>query len=130
MDSKTLTYISKRYVLAVITIWVVITIAFFVMHLIPGGLFLAEKPISAAATAVLEAKYRLDKPVFQQYLTYLKDRTTKLDVGPPLKQRNRRPSSYRYYSRWDEGIGKARSYSGFFRRYFWHSTRFYSSPAA
>ena len=89
MNTKTLRYILKRVGLALLTVWIVITITFFVMHAVPGGPFLAEKAISEAAQAALEAKYGLDKPVFQQYLTYLKDIVTKFDFGPSIKQRGR-----------------------------------------
>jgi oligopeptide transport system permease protein len=37
----------------------------------------------------MEAKYGLDKPLLEQYFTYLKDIVTKLDFGPSLKQRGR-----------------------------------------
>jgi oligopeptide transport system permease protein len=84
-----LMYILKRIVLAVVTVWLVITVTFFVMHAVPGGPFMGEKAISEAATAALEAKYGLDKPLMQQYFTYLKDVVTKLDFGPSLKQRGR-----------------------------------------
>lgn len=89
MGSKTWKYILKRVLLGVLTIWAVITITFFVMHAVPGGPFLSEKAISAGATKALEAKYGLDKPLFEQYTTYLKDVGTKLDFGPSLKQRGR-----------------------------------------
>jgi oligopeptide transport system permease protein len=87
MNSKTLFYILKRVLLAVLTVWVVITITFFVSRAVPGGPFLGEKAISAAAQAALEAKYGLDKPVMEQYITYLTDIVTKFDFGPSLKQR-------------------------------------------
>lgn len=87
MNSKTLFYIIKRILLAILTIWVVITITFFVMRAVPGGPFLGEKAMSEAATAALEAKYGLDKPLMEQYLTYLHDVVTKFDFGPSLKQR-------------------------------------------
>ena len=89
MSSKTLFYILKRVVLAIVTIWIVITITFFVMHAVPGGPFVGEKAISAEATAALEAKYGLDKPLMTQYTTYLSDIVTKFDFGPSLKQRGR-----------------------------------------
>ncbi|MCQ2430537.1 MAG: ABC transporter permease [Clostridia bacterium] len=89
MNTKTLAYILKRIGLAILTIWVVITVTFFVMHAVPGGPFMSEKAISEEAQAALEAKYGLDKPLFQQYLTYLKDIVTKFDFGPSLKQRGR-----------------------------------------
>ncbi|MBR6329372.1 MAG: ABC transporter permease [Lachnospiraceae bacterium] len=89
MNPKTLSYVIKRIILAVVTVWVVITVTFFVMHSVPGGPFLGEKAISASATKVLEQKYGLDKPLMTQYATYLKDIVTKFDFGPSLKQRGR-----------------------------------------
>ena len=87
MNSKTMFYILKRALLALLTVWVVITITFFVTRAVPGGPFLGEKALSAAAQAALEAKYGLDKPVMEQYFTYLTDIVTKFDFGPSLKQR-------------------------------------------
>lgn len=89
MSSKTLVYILKRIGLAILTVWVVITVTFFVMRIVPGGPFLSEKAVSPAAQAALEAKYGLDKPLMEQYWTYLKDIVTKFDFGPSLKQRGR-----------------------------------------
>lgn len=92
MDSKLTLYIVKRLVLAVITIFLIITITFFVMHSIPGGPFLSEKAPSPAVTAALEQKYGLNKPLFEQYTTYLKD-VLKFDFGPSIKQRGREVST-------------------------------------
>ena len=89
MNSKTLFYILKRIGLAILTVWVVITATFFVMHAVPGGPFMSEKAISASAQAALEAKYGLDKPLLEQYVTYLKDIVTRFDFGPSPKQRGR-----------------------------------------
>ena len=89
MNTKTLRYVLKRIGLSLLTVWIVITITFFVMHAVPGGPFLAEKAISEAAQAALEAKYGLDKPLFVQYVTYLKDIVTEFDFGPSIKQRGR-----------------------------------------
>ena len=77
----------KKWLLALLTVWIVITITFFVSRAVPGGPFMGEKAISEAAQAALEAKYGLDKPVFEQYTTYLTDILTKFDFGPSLKQR-------------------------------------------
>ena len=89
MNSKMLLYIGKRIVLAIFTIWVVITVTFFVMHAVPGGPFVGEKATTPAVQAAMEAKYGLDKPLMVQYGTYLKDIVTKFDFGPSLKQRGR-----------------------------------------
>ncbi len=89
MNTKTLLYIGKRILLMILTVWVVITVTFFATRAVPGGPFMGEKAISPAAQAALEAKYGLDKPVFEQYLTYLTDIVTDFDFGPSLKQRGR-----------------------------------------
>lgn len=89
MNSKTFLYILKRIGLAVLTVWVVITVTFFVMRMVPGGPFVGEKATTPAAQAALEAKYGLDKPLSEQYFTYLKDIITEFDFGPSLKQRGR-----------------------------------------
>ena len=89
MNSKTMLYIVKRILLAIFTVWVVITVTFFVMHAVPGGPFVGEKATTPAVQAAMEAKYGLDKPLAEQYFTYLKDIITKFDYGPSLKQRGR-----------------------------------------
>ena len=89
MNSKTLLYILKRIGLAILTVWIVITVTFFVTRAVPGGPFLGEKALSPAAQAALEAKYGLDKPVLEQYTTYLGDILFRFDFGPSLKDRGR-----------------------------------------
>ena len=89
INSKTLFYVLKRIGLAILTIWVVITITFFVMHAVPGGPFVGEKATTPAVQAAMEAKYGLDKPVLEQYFTYLGDIVLRFDFGPSLKQRGR-----------------------------------------
>ena len=89
MNGKTFVYILKRFLLAVVTVWVVITLTFFVMHAVPGGPFTSEKAVSPEVEATLKAKYGLDKPLMVQYFTYLKDIVTKFDFGPSLKQMGR-----------------------------------------
>lgn len=88
MDSKTLRYIIKRILLAIVTLWAVITITFFVMKAVPGDPFASEKAVTPAAKAALEAKYGLDKPLFEQYISYLTG-ALHFDFGPSLKLRGR-----------------------------------------
>ncbi len=89
MNSKTLFYIFKRVLLAIFTVWVVITATFFIMHAVPGGPFVGEKATTPAAQKAMEAKYGLDKPLIEQYFTYLGDIVFHFDFGPSLKQRGR-----------------------------------------
>ena len=60
-----------------------------VMHAVPGGPFVGEKATTPAVQAAMEAKYGLDKPVLEQYFTYLGDIVLRFDFGPSLKQRGR-----------------------------------------
>ena len=85
---QTFAYLLKRVALAVLTVWVVITVTFFVMRAVPGGPFLGEKALTQEVMDALQAKYGLDKPLLQQYTTYLKD-VLKFDFGPSIKQRGR-----------------------------------------
>lgn len=81
-------YILKRIVLAIVTIFTVATITFFLMNMVPGGPFLSEKAISPQAQQALEEKYGLDKPLVEQYITYISD-AAHGDFGDSLKQRGR-----------------------------------------
>ena len=70
-----LSFIVKRLFSTVITIFVVITITFFLMRLMPGGPFSGEKKLSPQVLANLNKKFGLDKPVFEQYTIYLTNLT-------------------------------------------------------
>ena len=63
-------YILKRIGISVITLWVLITVVFFLVRLIPGDPFNDPK-ISEVARANLNAYYGFDKPLLEQYFTYL-----------------------------------------------------------
>lgn len=89
MSPKMLFYIFKRVLLSLLTIWIVITVTFFVMHAVPGNPFAGEKALTAEAQAALEAKFGLDKPLFVQYTNYLKDIVTRFDFGPSMTLRGR-----------------------------------------
>ena len=86
MNKKLAFYILKRILLAFVTIVIVITVTFFAVQLIPGGPFTSEKAVSSETLARLEAKYGLDKPLFIQYLNYLKSALV-FDFGYSIKTR-------------------------------------------
>jgi oligopeptide transport system permease protein len=79
-------YIIKRVILAALTILIVATITFFVMNLVPGGPFTAEKSISLQAQQSLKEKFGLDKPLIVQYKNYMLS-IIRGDFGLSLKQR-------------------------------------------
>lgn len=66
-----LKYILKRIVYSLITIFVLIAITFFLMHLLPGNPFTGGKAISEETLHALEVKYGLDKPLIVQFGIYL-----------------------------------------------------------
>lgn len=84
-------YIFKRVVMGIISIFIVATLTFLLMNLVPGGPFVAEKSISQAAQEALAEKYGLNKPLYQRYLTYMSD-FLHGDMGPSLRQRGRNVS--------------------------------------
>ena len=80
-------YVIKRVLSAIITVWIVITITFFLMRLMPGGPFDGDK-IKPQVKANLEAKYGLDKPLGEQYAIYMKN-LVKLDLGESMQFKGR-----------------------------------------
>jgi oligopeptide transport system permease protein len=83
-----LRYTVKRTLMAILTLWVIITITFFLMHSIPGDPFTDQKKIPAEIMEKLKMKYGLDKPLIVQYGTYLKN-ILKGDLGDSMKYKNR-----------------------------------------
>lgn len=81
-------YIIKRVIYAIITLFLVATITFFMMNLIPGGPFTSEKAPTQAVLDALNAKYGLEKPVIVQYKNYML-KLVQGDLGTSLKQRGR-----------------------------------------
>ncbi|NLV36317.1 MAG: ABC transporter permease [Clostridiaceae bacterium] len=81
-------YVIKRVLLAAVTLWLVATITFALMNLVPGGPFLSEKTPSEATLKALNEKYGLDQPLIVQYKNYMQ-KAIQGDFGPSLKQRGR-----------------------------------------
>ena len=64
-------YTLKRLGYAVLTLFVLITLTFFMLRMLPGDPFLGDKTVTGAALENMKAKYGLDKPVIVQYFIYL-----------------------------------------------------------
>ena len=69
---QTSRYIVKRILLALVSLFAIITITYFLMNLMPGDPFMSEKA-SEENRAILIAKYGLDQPVYVQYGKYLEN---------------------------------------------------------
>ncbi len=76
-----LNYIIKRIIASVITLWVVITITFLLIHTIPGGPFDFDRNLPEIIKKSIEERYNLNKPIWWQYQDYLKN-LVKFDLGP------------------------------------------------
>ena len=85
-----LKYNVKRFLISLLTIWVVITVTFFLMKLMPGGPFDGEK-LTPQIRANIEAKYGLDKPVSTQYIMYMGN-LVKGDFGESMVFKGRQVS--------------------------------------
>lgn len=90
-------YIVKRIFASFITLWIVVTATFFLMHAMPGGPFDGEKKLPDQVKANLETKFGLDKPIMQQYGLYLKN-LLKGDLGPSIKYEGRTVNEIINYS--------------------------------
>lgn len=77
-------FVGWRLLQAVPVILAVITVTFFLVRMAPGGPFDSEKAVIPEVKAALEAQYRLDLPLGQQYLAYLGD-LARGDLGPSFK---------------------------------------------
>ncbi|MEQ1666673.1 MAG: ABC transporter permease, partial [Bdellovibrionales bacterium] len=81
-------YVLKRIGQTAFVLWVIASLTFVLLRIIPGGPFDQEKALAPAVKAAIEAKYNLQAPLFTQYLTYLGG-ILKGDLG----------SSYKYLGR-------------------------------
>lgn len=77
-------YILKRLIAIIITLFMIITLTFFLMHAIPGGPFTGEKNVPEVVAKALNEKYHLDDPLWKQYVDYLKG-VVQFDLGPSFK---------------------------------------------
>jgi oligopeptide transport system permease protein len=79
---------SLRRLLGVIpTLLMLITVAFFLIRVAPGGPFDSEKVLPPEIEANLNAKYHLDEPLLQQYFRYL-GQIAVLDFGPSFQYKD------------------------------------------
>ena len=73
-------YILKRIFYMIVTLFLIATITFFLMKLLPGSPYANEENLTDAQLQIMNAKYGLDKPVWMQYLIYLGG-LVRLDLG-------------------------------------------------
>lgn len=77
-------YILQRILTMFVVAFVVVTATFFMMRALPGGPFSSERNVPEAIMKNIERRYNLDKPLFEQYVDYLKN-VVVWDLGPSFK---------------------------------------------
>jgi oligopeptide transport system permease protein len=75
-------YILRRLLTIIPTLFLIMTITFFVIRLVPGGPFDTEKKLPDAVKANIEKKYHSNEPLLNQYFRYLGDIVFHFDLGP------------------------------------------------
>jgi oligopeptide transport system permease protein len=80
-------YAVRRILGAIPTLFIIITLAFFMMRIAPGGPFDSERRLPPEIEQNIKAAYNLDKPIYEQYFIYL-NRLAHFDLGPSFKNKD------------------------------------------
>lgn len=83
-----LRFLLRRLLVAIPTLFLVVTLAFFMMRAAPGSPFVNERQMTPEVQKAVEAKYGFDRPLAEQYVRYLGD-AVRGDFGPSLKYRGK-----------------------------------------
>jgi oligopeptide transport system permease protein len=81
-------FVARRIMVAIPTILIIITVAFFMMRIAPGGPFDLERPMPIEIRANILAAYGMDQPLWKQYLDYMAG-IVQFDLGPSLRFRDK-----------------------------------------
>jgi len=80
-------FIIRRFLALIPTMFIIVTVCFFLIRVAPGGPFSSEKKLPPQIQANIEAKYHLNEPLIQQYGRYLWN-VVKGDLGPSYKYKD------------------------------------------
>ena len=80
-------YIIKRLVGMIPTLFIIVTLSFFIVRIAPGGPFDGERALPEAVKRNIEAKYHMDEPLIVQYGRYMFD-VIRGDLGPSYKYKD------------------------------------------
>lgn len=81
-------YILKRFRSSILTLFIVVTLTFFLIRAIPGGPFTDEKAIPPEVMEKVLERYHMNDPLYKQYFDYLKN-LLKFDLGPSFRYAGR-----------------------------------------
>lgn len=77
-------YVLKRIGASILTLFVVISLTFFMMRALPGGPFTDEKSLPPEVMKEVMERYKMNDPLYEQYFDYIKN-VLKLDLGPSYR---------------------------------------------
>ena len=77
-------FILRRSIELVATMFIIITVSFFLIRLAPGSPFASEREVPEEVLEQMNARYGLDKPLTVQYFNYVKS-LLQGDLGPSMK---------------------------------------------
>ena len=80
-------FVFRRFISIIPTIFIIITLGFFIIRLAPGGPFSRERTVPPAVLANLMAKYNLDEPLYMQYLRFMGG-VLQGDLGPSFTNKD------------------------------------------
>ena len=83
-----LRFIGRRLLVAIPTLFLVVTVAFFMMRAAPGSPFDSDRKLAPEIERNVMAKYGMDKPIGEQYFNYIKG-VVQGDFGPSLKYQDK-----------------------------------------
>jgi oligopeptide transport system permease protein len=81
-------FLAKRFLWLVLTLWIVHTVSFFLMRSVPGGPFASEKNVPDVIKRNIERRYKMDRPLVEQYLSDIWQRVRYLDFGPSFRKKD------------------------------------------
>jgi oligopeptide transport system permease protein len=84
-----LRFLLRRLLVAIPTMFLVVTLAFFMMRAAPGSPFVNERQLSPEVEKAVMAKYGMDRPLSEQYFNYVKGVVLHGDLGPSLKYKDK-----------------------------------------
>ena len=77
-------YLVKRMIMMFMTLFLITLLTFILMHAVPGGPFTSEKQVSKAVLDALNEKYKLNDPLWKQFIDYIGG-LLRFDLGPSFK---------------------------------------------
>ena len=80
-------FLLRRFLSSILTMLIIITVAFFMIRAVPGDPFSTEKNMPDEVRLNIERKFHLDQPLWKQYLMYLSNLIFHFDFGPSFRSR-------------------------------------------